>query len=33
MPVAGKFDGSPEDFVEMKVDVTVHSMQMLDSVA
>jgi len=33
IPVSGKFDGSPEDFVEMKVDVTVHSMQMLDSVA
>lgn len=33
IPVSGKFDGSTEDFVEMKVDVTVHSMQMLDSVA
>jgi transglutaminase-like putative cysteine protease len=33
MPVSGKFDGSPEDFIDMKVDVTVHSVRMLESVA
>jgi transglutaminase-like putative cysteine protease len=33
MPVSGKFDGSTEDFIDMKVDVTVHSVRMLDSVA
>ncbi len=33
IPVSGKFDGLPEDFIDMKVDVTVHSVHMLDSVA
>ena len=33
MPVSGKFDGSPEDFIDMKIDVTVHSVRMLESVA
>ncbi len=33
MPVAGTFDGSPEDFMEMNVDVTVHSLRIMESVA
>ena len=33
IPVSGKFDGTPDDFLEMKVDVTVHSVRMLGSVA
>lgn len=33
VPVSGTYDGSPEDFVEMSVEVTVRAMQVLDGVA
>lgn len=33
MPVSGAFDGSQEDFIQMKVDVAVHSVRTLQSAA
>lgn len=33
MPVSGSFDGNSEDFIDMKVEVTVHSVRVLESVA
>ena len=33
IPVSGTFDGDPEDFVEMTVEVTVRATQVLDGVA
>jgi transglutaminase-like putative cysteine protease len=33
VPISGTFDGEPEDFVGMKVEVTVRSLQVLEGVA
>lgn len=33
VPVSGTYDGSPEDFLDMSVEVTVRAMQVLDGVA
>lgn len=33
MPISGTFDGAPGDFIEMKVEVKVHSVRILERVA